>query len=149
MLAAILVLLIVRDSPAGVPRRQVEPTLAQVGADLASAWRHPGTRLDCGPTTTRSPARFALLWGFPFLVSGEQLSRKTASTRDTVRTRRHGLAPFIGVMVERHPLRRSWLVLGVVGANACVDRRARMAGHRTLWLLALLVLSSPSAGLAR
>jgi hypothetical protein len=26
--------------------------------------------------------------------------------------------PAIGVLVERHPLRRSWLVLGVAGANA-------------------------------
>ena len=41
-------------------------------------------------------------------------------------------APFIGVMVERHPLRRSWLVLGVVGANVRrVDRGAGLAGHRT------------------
>ena len=58
VLAAILVLLVVRDSPAGSPRRHDAPTLAQVGADLASAWRHPAPGSGCGPTSRRSsPAR--------------------------------------------------------------------------------------------
>ena len=149
-LAAILVLLVVRDSPAGAPRRHVEPTLAQVGADLASAWRHPGTRLGLWThfTTQFSGTVFALLWGFPFLVSGEQLSRKTASTLVTVFVLAAMVsAPFIGVMVERHPLRRSWLVLGVVGANVLAWTVVlAWPGNAPLWLLVLLVLSLALGG---
>ena len=39
--------------------------------------------------------------------------------------------PLLGVLVQRHPLRRSWLVLGVVGANATAwAAGARLAGAR-------------------
>jgi MFS family permease len=150
VLAAILVLLVVRDSPAGSPRRHDAPTLAQVGADLASAWRHPGSRLGLWThfTTQFSGTVFALLWGFPFLVSGESLSRKTASTLVTLFVLAGMVsAPFIGVMVERHPLRRSWLVLGVVGANVLAWTVVlAWPGQAPLWLLVLLVLSLALGG---
>jgi MFS family permease len=62
---------------------------------------------------------FALMWGFPFLIAGEGLPRETASALLTVFVLT-GMAagPVIGVLTQRHPLRRSWLVLGVVCANA-------------------------------
>jgi MFS family permease len=150
VLAAILVLLVVRDSPAGAPRRHDAPTLGQVGADLASAWRHPGTRLGLWThfTTQFSGMVFALLWGFPFLVSGESLSRKTASTLVTLFVLATMVsAPFIGVMVERHPLRRSWLVLGVVATNVLAWTVVlAWPGTAPLWLLVLLVLSLALGG---
>jgi len=150
VLAAILVLLVVRDSPAGSPRRHDAPTLAQVGADLVSAWRHPGTRLGLWThfTTQFSGTVFALLWGFPFLVSGESLTRKAASTLVTVFVLAGMVsAPFIGVMVERHPLRRSWLVLGVVATNVLAWTVVlAWPGTAPLWLLVLLVLSLALGG---
>jgi MFS family permease len=107
------------------PQRRVSSgealTLRQLGSDLSSAWRHPGTRLGLWTHfTTQFPGTvFALIWGYPFLVAGEGLSRGTASALLTLFVLT-GMAagPLVGVLVQRHPLRRSWLVLGVIAANA-------------------------------
>ena len=74
-------MLVVRDSPSGSLRRHDAVTLRQAGHDLRSAWQHPGTRLGLWThfTTQFSGTVFALLWGYPFLVSGEGLSRGGAS----------------------------------------------------------------------
>ena len=96
-------------------------TLGRLGRDLRAAWRHPGTRLGLWThfTTQFTGTVFALMWGFPFLIAGEGLPRETASTLLTLFVLT-GMAagPLIGMLVQRHPLRRSWLVLGVIGANA-------------------------------
>ena len=110
-----------RDTPERRISSGPPVTLRQVGADLRGAWRHPGTRLGLWShfTTQFTGTVFALMWGFPFLIAGEGLPRRTASTLLTLFVL-IGMAagPLIGVLVQRHPLRRSWLVLGVVGANA-------------------------------
>jgi MFS family permease len=107
------------------PQRRISSgppiTLGRLGHDLREAWRHPGTRLGLWThfTTQFTGTVFALMWGFPFLIAGEGLPRATASTLLTLYVL-VGMAagPLIGVLVQRHPLRRSWLVLGVVVANA-------------------------------
>ena len=59
------------------------------------------------------------MWGVPFLVAGEGLPRTTASALLTVYVLvAMAAGPLIGVLVQRYPLRRSVLVLGVVLANA-------------------------------
>jgi MFS family permease len=86
---------------------------------------------------------FALMWGFPFLIAGEGVSRGTASALLTVFVLTSMAAgPLIGVLVQRHPLRRSWLVLGVVGVNA-VGWGVVLAwpGRAPLPVLVLLVLA--------
>jgi MFS family permease len=148
--AGVLVLLLVRDAPGDPPRRHDAPTLAQVGADLASAWRHPGTRLGLWThfTTGFSGMVFALLWGFPFLVSGESLDPTTASALVTVFVLAGMVAaPLVGVTVERHPLRRSWVVLGVIAASV-VAWTVVLAwpGTAPVWLLVLLMLSLALGG---
>lgn len=96
-------------------------TPRQVAADLKHAWRHPGTRLGLWThfTTQFAGTVFALMWGFPFLLAGEGLDRGTASALLALFVLT-GMAagPVMGVLVQRYPLRRSWLVLGVVVANA-------------------------------
>jgi MFS family permease len=96
-------------------------TLRRLGDDLGNAWRHPGTRLGLWShfSTQFTGTVFALMWGFPFLIAGEGLRRETASTLLTLYVL-VGMAagPLVGVLVQRHPLRRSWLVLGVIVANA-------------------------------
>jgi MFS family permease len=96
-------------------------TLGRLGRDLREAWRHPGTRLGLWThfTTQFTGTVFALMWGFPFLIAGEGLRRTTASTLLTLFVL-VGMAagPLIGMLVQRHPLRRSWLVLGVITTNA-------------------------------
>lgn len=75
VLAAVLALLVVRDTPSGSARTAGAPSLREVGDQLVQAWRHPGTRLGLYThfTTQFSGNVFVLLWGFPFLVSGQGL----------------------------------------------------------------------------
>jgi MFS family permease len=150
VLAAVLVLLLVRDAPAGTPRRYDSPSMAEVGADLASAWRHPGTRLGLWThfTAQFSGTVFALLWGFPFMVSGESLDRTTASALMTVFVLAGMLAaPFVGVTVERHPLRRSWVVLGVVTVTVVAWTLVlAWPGTAPVWVLVFLVLAMALGG---
>ena len=121
ILAAALTAVVVRDSPDGRASDEESPTWAQIRHDLVSAWQHPGTRLGLWThfTTQFSGTTFVMLWGYPFLISGEGLTRQSASALVTVMVL-SGMAagPVIGVLVSRHPLRRSWLVLGIVAAAA-------------------------------
>ena len=110
-----------RDTPERRISTGPRVTLKKVGADLGSAWRHPGTRLGLWThfTTQFTGTVFALMWGFPFLIAGEGLPRSTASSLLTLFVL-VGMTtgPLVGMFVQRHPMRRSWLVLGVIGANA-------------------------------
>jgi MFS family permease len=145
VLVGTLVLLMVRDSPTGSLRRHDALTLAQAGDDLRTAWRHPGTRLGLWThfTTQFSGTVFALLWGFPFLVSGEGRTRGVASALFTLLVLVGAVAaPFLGVMVQRHPLRRSWLVLTIVGINITAWTVVlAWPGRAPVWLLVALVVS--------
>jgi MFS family permease len=118
---AFLALVALRDTPQIRMSSGAPITLRRLSTDLSSAWRHPGTRLGLWShfTTQFTGTVFALMWGFPFLIAGEGLSRETASSLLTLFVL-VGMAagPLIGVLVQRHPMRRSWLVLGVVGVNA-------------------------------
>lgn len=150
LLVGVLTVAAVRDSPLGRTHRHDAPSLARAGHDLRTAWQHPGTRLGLWTHfTTQFPGTvFALLWGFPFLVSGEALPRRTASMLLTVFVVVSMLAaPFIGVLVERHPLRRSWLVLGIVGLGAAAWTVVlAWPGPAPVWVLVLLVVSIAVGG---
>ena len=123
--AGVFVAIVAQVALHDTPQRRVNSgeavTLRQLGRDLAGAWRHPGTRLGLWTHfTAQFPGTvFALVWGYPFLLAGEGVSRGTASALLTLFVLT-GMAagPLVGVLVQRHPLRRSWLVLGVIGANA-------------------------------
>jgi sugar phosphate permease len=118
---AIVALVALHDTPQRRVNSGEAVTLQQLGSDLAGAWRHPGTRLGLWTHfTAQFPGTvFALVWGYPFLLAGEGVSRGTASALLTLFVLT-GMAagPVVGVLVQRHPLRRSWLALGVIGANA-------------------------------
>jgi MFS family permease len=142
---AAVALAALRDTPDGRITRGAPVTLRRVGADLANAWRHPGTRLGLWShfTTQFAGTVFALMWGFPFLIAGQGLDRETASALLAVFVL-VGMAagPLIGVLVQRHPMRRSWLVLGVIGANAGAwGLVLTWPGHAPLAVLVLLVLA--------
>ena len=134
----------------GHPARTGRVSARDLRADLVTAWLHPGTRLGLWThfTTQFSGTVFALLWGFPFLVSGEGLSTGTASALLTVFVLAGmAAAPVFGVLVERHPLRRSWLVLGITGATAAVWAVVlALPGPAPLWLLVVLVLTLALGG---
>ncbi len=70
---------------------------------------------------------FVFLWGYPFLLLGQNLTQAQASLLFTWLTLTAMMAgPLIGMFCARHPLRRSWLVLAVT------------AGVILAWLLVLL-----------
>lgn len=144
VLAGVLALALIRDTPDGNRSAERSPSGAQVRHDLVSAWRHPGTRLGLWThfTSQFSGTMFVMLWGYPFLVSAEGLSEQTAGALFTVYVvAAMASAPFLGELVARHPLRRSWLVLGIVGAAIAVWTAVLALPHSSpAWLLLLLVL---------
>jgi len=144
VLVAVLVLVAVQDSPHGsAPVRDGIP-VRRILADLRSAWRHPGTRLGLWShfVTQFSGTVFVLMWGYPFLVRGEGLSRSQAGALFTVMVLVGVISgPVLGVLVQRHPLRRSWLVLGIVAVTATVWTAVlALPGPAPRWLLAVLVV---------
>ncbi|WP_432514065.1 MFS transporter [Kineococcus sp. SYSU DK001] len=144
LLATALSVIVLRDVPPGRENPRVTKPLREVGGDLRAALRHPGTRLGLWShwATPFSGNAFATLWGFPFLVSGQGLSAGTASALLTLYTvTAAGTGPLFGTFVARHPLRRSWLVLAIVGAQAVVWAVVLLwSGPAPLALLALLVV---------
>jgi MFS family permease len=145
LFVAIVALVALRDTPQRRMSTGPAITFAQLRADLTGAWRHPGTRLGLWShfTTQFTGTVFALMWGFPFLIAGEGLARETASLLLTLYVL-VGMAagPLIGVLVQRHPLRRSWLVLGIVAVTvAGWTLVLAWPGQAPLPVLVLLVLA--------
>jgi MFS family permease len=120
------------------------------GRDLVTAWKHPGTRLGLWShySTGFAGIVFAMMWGFPFIVAGQGRSEAMAGALLTLMVLAGGVAgPMLGVLVQRHPLRRSWLVLGVVTANAVAWTLViAWPGPAPVWTLVLLVLSLSLSG---
>jgi len=141
----IVALVALRDTPERRINSGTALTVRRLGADLSGAWRDPGTRLGLWShfTTQFTGTVFALMWGFPFLIAGEGLPRPTASALLTVYVLT-GMAagPMLGILAQRHPLRRSWLVLGVVVANAAGWALVLLwPGRAPLPVLVVLVLA--------
>ena len=150
VVVGVLALAILRDAPPGTPRRTGSVSAHALRVDLVTAWLHPGTRLGLWThfTTQFSGTVFALLWGFPFLVSGQGLSSATASALLTGFVLAGMVAaPVFGILVDRHPLRRSWIVLGITGATAGVWAVVlALPRPAPLWLLIVLVLTLALGG---
>src|SRR5690349_5179944 len=142
---AVVALVALHDTPQRRVNSGDAVTVRQLGSDLAGAWRHPGTRLGLWTHfTAQFPGTvFALVWGYPFLLAGEGVSRGTASVLLTLFVVTGMTAgPVVGVLVQRHPLRRSWLVLGVISANALGwGLVIAWPGRAPLPVLVLLVLA--------
>ncbi|QFG27341.1 MFS transporter [Actinomadura sp. WMMB 499] len=143
VLVGVLALAVLRDPPRGAARTE-SPTPRQIGRDLRAAWRQPGTRLGLWShfVTQFTANTFALMWGYPYLVSGQGMEPATASTLLTLFVVANMVAgPYIGRLVARHPLRRSWLVLGIVGVNAGAWAvTLAWPPPAPAWLLVILVL---------
>jgi MFS family permease len=143
ILACVLAVLGIRDAPPGAPPVTAIGT-RQVWAQLREAWLHPGTRLGLWThfSTQFSGTVFALLWGFPFLVSGQGLSTNAAGELMTLLVLTTMCAgPVFGRFVAMHPLRRSWLVLAIIGVTVTVwSVVLAWPGRAPIWLLVVLVL---------
>ena len=141
---AVLVLAVVRDAPAGASSTGLDLRPADVPGLVRAAWSHPGTRLGFFTHlgTQFSGTVFALLWGVPYLISGQGLSTGQASALLTLLVLAGIVAgPVIGELTARHPLRRSWLVLTIIAVTAAVWTAVlAQPGRAPLWLLIVLVL---------
>jgi MFS family permease len=140
----VVALIALRDAPPGAVVVRRSPGLTTVRRQLGAAFRHPGTRLGLWThfTTQFAGTAFVLLWGYPFLVSGEGRSPHVASALLTLLVVAGMIAgPVFGTLVARHPLRRSWLVLGIVGLTvAAWTAVLAWPGRAPLGLLVALVV---------
>ncbi|QXJ26468.1 MFS transporter [Actinomadura graeca] len=141
-LIGVLALAVLRDAPRTT--RPAPPSLREIGRDVRAAWRRPGTRLGLWThfVTQFSSNTFALMWGFPYLVSGQGMSPAAASTLLTLFVLANVVSgPLVGRLVARRPLRRSRLVLGIVAVNvAAWAVTLAWPPPAPSWLLVLLVL---------
>jgi sugar phosphate permease len=139
LMAAVLVA--VKDSP----YRSDEPSAVGIAAltrSLQLIWQNPGTRLGMWShfTAPFSVTVFTLLWGYPFLITGEGLSSGMASTllMATVITALVS-GPLLGRLVVRRPFYRSYVVVAVVGLISLTWTVVLLwPGRAPLWLLVVL-----------
>ncbi|WP_033320390.1 MFS transporter [Streptomyces yerevanensis] len=144
VLVLVLMLLFLKDHPEG---HEPEPFphygAAYVRRQIAASWREPGTRLGLWVHfTTQFPAMvFLLLWGLPFLVEAQGLSRATAGELLTlVVLSNMAIGLVYGQIVARHHAARLPLALGTVLSTAAVwaATLAYPADHAPMWLLIVL-----------
>ncbi|WP_460445771.1 MFS transporter [Angustibacter aerolatus] len=150
VLAGALVLIGLRERPPGAGPAPRSPSGRAVRRQLLAALRHPGTRLGflTHMATQFSATVFALLWGFPFLVAGEGRTPAEAGTLLTLLVVVAMITgPFFGRFVARHPLRRSWLVLAIIGTTAFWWTVLLLwPGRAPLWLLVVTVVATAAGG---
>jgi MFS family permease len=141
---AVAVLGVLRNRPPGAPAPPQAPSPREVLDGLASSWREPGTRLGLWTHmgTQFSGTVFALLWGVPYLVAGQGFSPGEASVMLTVLVAVGIVAgPLFGEFTARHPLRRSWLVLAVIGPTSIMWTLVLLVPPPApRWMLVLLVI---------
>jgi len=96
------------------------PRRAPLGPSIREATRPAGTRLGFWThfVSLFSANTIALLWGVPFFITAQGRSPAEASLLLTLVTlAKVAAGPLAGLFTARHPLRRSWLVLGSATAT--------------------------------
>ncbi len=143
LVGAVLVLAFVGNSPDGwLPAPMA--SLREVGRQVAQVWRRPGTRLGFfGHMGTQfSMMVFVVLWGVPYLVSGQGRTTGEAAglvTAFVIAT--IVIGPVVGYLTKRFPMRRSWILLGIIAANATIWTAVLLTpAPAPLWMLVVLVL---------
>ncbi|ANH92496.1 MULTISPECIES: nitrate/nitrite transporter [unclassified Streptomyces] len=144
--AVVLVLLVLflKDHPEGhEPEPVPHQGAAYVRRQIAASWREPGTRLGMWVHfTTQFPAMvFLLLWGLPFLVEAQGLSRGTAGELLTLVVLSNMAVGLVyGQIVARHHAARLPLALGTVAVTAAMWAATLLyPGERApMWLLVTL-----------
>ncbi|MFH9178197.1 nitrate/nitrite transporter [Streptomyces albogriseolus] len=140
----VLVLLFLKDHPEGhEPKPVSRQGAAYVRRQIARSWREPGTRLGLWVHfTTQFPAMvFLLLWGMPFLVQAQGLSRAVAGELLTLVVLANMAVGLVyGQVVARHHGARLPLALGTVGATALLwaVTLAWPGDRAPMWLLVVL-----------
>jgi MFS family permease len=148
----VLMLLFLKDHPEGhEPEPFPHRGAAYVRRQIVASWREPGTRLGLWVHfTTQFPAMvFLLLWGLPFLVEAQGLSRAAAGELLTLVVLSNMLIGLVyGQIVARHHAARLPLALGTVLSTAVVwgATLAYPADRAPMWLLIVLCVVLGACG---
>ncbi|TRO60179.1 nitrate/nitrite transporter [Streptomyces sp. IB201691-2A2] len=148
----VLMLLFLKDHPEGhEPEPFPHHGAAYVRRQIVASWREPGTRLGLWVHfTTQFPAMvFLLLWGLPFLVEAQGLSRAAAGELLTLVVLSNMLIGLVyGQIVARHHAARLPLALGTVLSTAVVwgATLAYPADRAPMWLLIVLCVVLGACG---
>ncbi|WP_441251633.1 MFS transporter [Kitasatospora sp. McL0602] len=150
-----LVALLLRETPPGAGPAPVPVSAVvrrvPVRTQIRDCWREPGTRLGLAiHFTTQFPGNaFAMLWGLPYLVEGQGMSRAEAGgllTLLVLSNMAFGL--LFGRLLLRSARARmpiAYTVIATTGTLWAVVL-AWPSGHPPLWLLVLLLLVMGSNG---
>ncbi|TQK53002.1 nitrate/nitrite transporter NarK [Streptomyces sp. SLBN-118] len=144
LVVLVLLVLFLKDHPEGhepPPVQHAGP--AFVRKQIARSWQEPGTRLGLWVHfTTQFPAMvFLLLWGMPFLVEAQDLSRETAGELLTLLVLSNMVVGLVyGQIIARHHAARVPLALGTVGTTALLwaTTLGYPGDHAPMWLLITL-----------
>src|SRR6185312_16635527 len=121
MLAMVLTLTLVTNTPNGTTPPVHTTSIRETLAGVKTVWLRPGTRLGffTHMGTQFSVTVFALMWGVPYLTVAQGLSAGMAGTLLTISVVAAICAGVvIGIVTGRLPHRRSRLVLAIIAANA-------------------------------
>ncbi|MEO6791368.1 MAG: MFS transporter, partial [Ornithinibacter sp.] len=146
---AVALLVVVKDSPySGEAVERIK--IRALARTLAEVWGNPGTRLGMWVhfSSQFGATVFTMLWGYPFLVSGEGLEPKVAANLLIVMTvTAMAAGPAVAAFTSRVPFRRSQLVIGIVVAIMIVWAVVLLLpGPAPLWLLVVLVVVTAIGG---
>ncbi|WP_449486533.1 MFS transporter [Streptomyces avidinii] len=157
LIVLVPLVLFLRDHPEGHEPAPSAAAGAGAGAggfvrrQIADSWREPGTRLGLWVHfTTQFPAMvFLLLWGMPFLVEAQGLSRTTAGGLLTLIVASNmALGLVYGQVVGRRQSARIPLALGTVTVTALLwgSVLAYPGDRAPMWLLIALCLVLGTCG---
>ncbi|MEZ0064059.1 sugar phosphate permease [Streptacidiphilus sp. MAP12-20] len=156
-----LVLLALRETPESTAReplfargREVvteRPEGFSLREQIRASWSEPGTRLGMWVhfTTAFPASSFLLLWGMPFLMEGQGMSRAASGGMlSLVIVAGMGFAVLFGQLMSRRPGLRTPTVFTVVLVTGGVWGLvlAWPGGHVPVWLLITLVVVMGSNG---
>jgi MFS family permease len=144
VLAMVLVLALVKDTPRGRVIATDNLSARTVLSSVKTVWLRPGTRLGffTHMGTQFSVTVFCLMWGVPYLTVAQGQSAGMAGALLTISVLTAISAGIvIGIFTGRYPHRRSWIVLAIIGSNALVWTVVlALPGRAPLWLLIVLIV---------
>ncbi len=144
VLSIVFVLLVVKNTPDGSAVTAEAMSVRETLASVKTVWLRPGTRLGffTHMGTQFSVTVFALMWGVPYLTEAQGVSSVVAGTLLTLSVvAAISSGVLVGILTGRHPHRRSWMVLAIIGSNALVWTVVlALPGRAPLWLLIVLVV---------
>lgn len=150
LVALLVTLAVVRDSPNPSAAAREVQSWGHALREARLALKRPGTQLGFwSHFTTQSPgSMFALLWGFPFLVSALGYTPAAAAGLLSLLLVSGLVAgPILGLLSARHPMRRSSLVLGVIAITALTwGIVLAWESEPPLWLVCVLVMVLGAGG---